>query len=55
LNGKPAAPSLEDVFIDLMGNARTISGERARPARAGFFRRVGAMLLKELLQLRRDG
>jgi hypothetical protein len=49
-------PSLEDVFIELMGRARTISNERTEAINGGVrgFWRTYAMLVKEFLQLRRD-
>ena len=56
--GSSSQPSLEDVFIDLMGRG---AGQfpmmrvlRHRHASRGFWRRTGAMLLKEFVQLRRD-
>ena len=52
---KEIEPSLEDVFIGLMAQAKDNCHERVLgPVRSGFWRRVGAMIRKEFVQLRRD-
>ena len=47
-------PSLEDVFIDLMGVAGQFPMNAEKRTRGGFWRRTAAMLIKEFIQLRRD-